>query len=150
MSTDGIGAGVLRLVGDRYFHFHEPPERLPRRRLAIAPPVLVPDRSDGGAWRASDKSGIRRPDAFLVKLSLSRICPLQRSRPERVPWGSASENGHGIDFLGNDNSTDCYDLSGLRLFLPGKRGRSKSLSRCDIDSVSLGLRYQPQHIRVPA
>src|SRR6266705_2322014 len=120
MSTNGIGAGVLRLVGDRYFPMHEPPERLPRRRLAITPPVLVPDSSDSGARRASDKSGIRRPDSFLGKLRLPRVCPFQRSRPERVPCGSASANGHGIDFLGNDNSTDAYDLSGLRLFLPGK------------------------------
>src|SRR5947199_9054042 len=100
MSTDGIGAGVLRLVGDRYFHFHEPPARLPRRRLAIAPPVLAPDRSDGAAWRASDKSRIRRPDAFLAKRRLSRIGPLQRSPPERVRCGSASETGDSIALLG--------------------------------------------------
>src|SRR5438093_4730446 len=98
MNTNGIGAGVLRLVGDRYFHFHEPPECLPRRRFAITLPVLAPDSSDCGAWRASDKSGIRRHDAFLGKLRLSRISPFPRSRPERVPCVSTSENGHAIDF----------------------------------------------------
>src|SRR5437773_10828099 len=143
MSTDGIGAGVLRLVGDRYFHFHEPPERLPRRRFAITLPVLVPDSSDCGAWRASDRSGIRRADALLAKLRVSRVSAFQRSRPERVPCGSAAENRHGIDFLGNDNSTDAYDLSGLHLLLSGRRGRIKSLSSSDIDSVSFGFRRQP-------
>src|SRR5437762_154694 len=111
---------------------------------------LVPNSGDCGAWRASDKSGIRRADALLAKLRLSRVSPFQCSRPERIPCGSASENGHCINLLGNDNSTHAYDLSGLHLLLSGRRGRSKSLSSCDIDSVSLGLRCQPQHIRIPA
>src|SRR5207247_10711347 len=74
-NTNGTGARVLRIPRDRYFPCHEPPQCLTRSRLAITPSVLLPDRRDCGAWRASDESGICQLDTVLGRRRLSRICP---------------------------------------------------------------------------
>src|SRR2546426_1037768 len=148
MNTNGTRARVLRILRDRYFPGHEPPQRLPRSRRAITPPILLPDSSDRGVGRASDESGIHNRDPHLGRHRISRICPFQCCRPECLPLGSTSEDGYGIDLRGNRDSTDTNDISGFHLFFHRKWWRSKLLARRDSDSRSPSTRHQPQHIRV--
>src|SRR2546425_1886522 len=62
--------------------------------------------------------------------------------------GTASEDGYGIDFLGNRDGTDPYDISSFHLFVHRKRRRSKLLARRISYPSCPRTSDQPQHIRV--
>ncbi len=64
--------------------------------------------------------------------------------------GTTSEDGYGIDFLGNGDGTDPYDISSFHLFVHRKWRRSKLLARRISYPSCPSTRDQPQHIRVLA
>src|SRR6266550_3292448 len=64
--------------------------------------------------------------------------------------GTASEDGYGIDLLGNGDGTDPDDISSFHLFVPRKSRRSKLLARGISYPSCPSTSDQPQHIRVLA
>src|SRR6266699_864057 len=93
------------------------------------------------------------PEVFVflgidIFLAMSLLSPFLRCRPERLPMDITSEDGYGVDPLGNGDSTDPDDISGFHLFLPRKWRGSKLVAHRDSDSRSPSASHKPQHIRV--